>query len=70
MKQRNHNNISLANYHYGLAIEEIKLERSINNMAALINGYDYEDRPQYLINEISHQERELMSLRKIKSSPK
>ncbi len=59
MNTHKHTDISQLNYHYGLALEEIKLERTINSIAFLLNGFDEEDRPQYLVNEIAHQERQL-----------
>ena len=67
MKDDKPTDTSQLNYHYGLALEEIKLERSINNIASLMNGFNSEARPQYLMKEIAHQEKQLYSLRKLRS---
>ena len=67
MNVHKHNNTSQLNYHYGLALEEIKLERTLNSMAFLLDGFDDEDRPQYLVNEIAHQKKQLKSLRDLRS---
>ena len=52
--------------HYGLALEEIKLERSINNMAVLINSMPDSSHLEHLNNEMNHQKRQLRSLRKLR----
>ena len=67
MNIHKHTDTSQLSYHYGLALEEIKLERSINSMAFLLDGFDSQDRPQYLVNEIAHQEKQLKSLRVLRS---
>ena len=52
--------------HYGLALEEIKLERSINKMAVLINSLADRNHLAHLQDEMNHQKRQLRSLRKLR----
>ena len=52
--------------HYGLALEEIKLERSINNMSVLINSMSDSSHLERLHSEMTHQKRQLRSLRKLR----
>ena len=54
--------------HYGLAVEEIKLERSIRNLTNIMNSYQASNRPQYLAKEIALQQKQLISLRESRSS--
>ena len=68
MNQKKQTEISQLRNHYGLALEEIKLERSINNMAFMLNGFNLEDKPQYLLNEMAHQERQLRSIHKLRKA--
>lgn len=49
---------------YSLAIDEIRLERSINNLSDLVESLDKSVSPRYLLEEIAYQEQQLSSLRK------
>lgn len=53
--------------HYGLAIEEIKLERSISQLHKLVDSYGPDEKPEFLLDEIAQQNRQLLSLRKVRS---
>ena len=67
MNVHKHADTSQLNHHYSLALEEIKLERTINSMAFLLDGFDVEEQPQYLVNEIAQQEKQLKLLRVLRS---
>jgi len=50
--------------HYGIALEEIRIERSISDMMHLLRSVESEKKTHYLLNEIAHRERQLLSIRK------
>jgi hypothetical protein len=52
--------------HYGLALEEIKLERSISNMAALLAEFSDVSKLQHLQQELNQSQQQLNSLRKLR----
>lgn len=52
---------------YGLAVEEIKLERSIRKLTNMMKSINSSGRPQYLAREIALQEQQLRSLRESRS---
>lgn len=53
---------------YGLAVEEIKLERSIRKLTTMMRSLNAAGRPKYLAKEIAIQEKRLRSLRESRSS--
>lgn len=53
---------------YGLAVEEIKLVRSIRNLTNLMKNLDSSNKPQHLEKEIACQQRQLQSLKEMRSS--
>ena len=48
----------------GLELEEIKMERSINEMVLMLRTVRSEKKKEYLLNEISHHKRQLHHFRK------
>jgi len=66
MNHKKHTNVPLIKRHYGLALEEIKLERSINSLNSVLNSFNPGDLPEYLSNEKEYQERQLHSLRELR----
>jgi hypothetical protein len=51
---------------YGLALEEIKLQRSINSMSAVAASVDDPGQHQQLKSRINQHQRQLDSLRKLR----
>ncbi len=56
-------NVSNIKNHYGIALEEIRIERSISDMLHLLRSVENERKTHYLRNEIAHRERQLLSIR-------
>jgi hypothetical protein len=52
--------------HYGLALEEIKLEQNIKNMSVVLNNMINDGNVDYLRNEMASQQRQLRSLKKLR----
>ena len=52
---------------YSMALDEIKLERSISSMTHVLKNEYSERKTHYLENEIAHMERQLNSIRKQRS---
>ena len=60
--------LSGISHHYGLALEEIKLERSIKNMASLLLNPESAHKFQFLQSELARQEKQLKSLQALRQN--
>ncbi len=54
--------------HYGLALEEIKLERSISSMSSMVAVGDHQRQNDYLEREIAAQQKQLNQLKKLRNA--
>ena len=56
--------VTLIKNQSGLELEEIKMERSINEMVIMLRTVKSEKKREYLMNEINHHKRRLVHFRK------